>query len=49
MAAPDVREQLVKMGVDGTETRTPEEFAALVRADTERFGKLVKAAGVRVD
>ncbi|OVZ60642.1 hypothetical protein CDO44_07905 [Pigmentiphaga sp. NML080357] len=49
MAAPDVREQLVKMGVDGTETRTPEEFAALVRADTERFGKVVKAAGVRLD
>ncbi|RZS81312.1 Bug family tripartite tricarboxylate transporter substrate binding protein [Pigmentiphaga kullae] len=49
MAAPDVREQLLKMGVDGTETRTPEEFASLVRADAERFGKLVKAAGVRVD
>lgn len=49
MAAPDVREQLLKMGVDGTETRTPQEFAALVRSDTERFGKLVKAAGVRVD
>ena len=47
--ASDVRARLAQIGVDETVTRTPEEFAALVRADTARYAKVVKEAGVRID
>ena len=47
--APGTRERLVENGFDGTVTRTPEEFAAMVRADVLRYAKLVKDAGLRID
>lgn len=47
--APGTRERLVENGFDGTVTRTPEEFAAMVRADILRYAKLVKDAGLRID
>ena len=47
--APGTRERLVENGFDGTITRTPEEFAAMVRADIVRYAKLVKEAGLRID
>lgn len=46
---PGTRERLVENGFDGTVTRTPEEFAALVRADIVRYAKLVKDAGLQID
>jgi len=49
MQTPEVRERLVQIGVDDTVTRTPEEFAALVRADIARYALVVKATGVRID
>ena len=49
MQAPGTRERLVENGFDGTVTRTPEEFAAMVRADTVRYAKLVKDAGLKID
>ena len=49
MQAPGTRERLVENGFDGTITRTPEEFGALVRSDTARYAKLVKAAGLQID
>ncbi len=49
LQAPDVRERLAALGVDQTVTRSPEEFAALVRADIVRYAKVVKAANVRID
>jgi len=45
---PDVRERFEAVGAEPRHT-TPEEFAALIRAEIPRFAKLVKAAGVRVD
>ena len=47
--APGTRERLVENGFDGTVTRTPEEFAAMVRADIVRYAKLVKDAGLQID
>lgn len=47
--SPGTRERLVENGFDGTVTRTPEEFAAMVRADIVRYAKLVKEAGLRID
>ena len=45
---PDVRDKLVELGfvpIGGT----PAEFAALIAAETDKWGKVIKAAGVRLD
>jgi tripartite-type tricarboxylate transporter receptor subunit TctC len=47
--APGTRERLVENGFDGTVTRSPEEFAAMVRADIVRYAKVVKDAGLQID
>jgi tripartite-type tricarboxylate transporter receptor subunit TctC len=49
MQAPDTRTKLEGIGADGTVSRSPEEFAALVRADTARYAKIVKEIGLRID
>ena len=38
-----------EIGADDTITRTPEEFAAIVRADTARYAKVIKDAGLKLD
>jgi len=47
--SPGTRERLVENGFDGTVTNSPEEFAAMVRADIVRYAKLVKEAGLQID
>ena len=42
---PDIREKLVSMGADVV-AGTPEQFDALLRADTVRYEKLIKAVGL---
>jgi tripartite-type tricarboxylate transporter receptor subunit TctC len=49
MEAPGTRARLAEAGADGTVTRSPEEFAAIVRADTARYAKIIKDAGLRID
>jgi tripartite-type tricarboxylate transporter receptor subunit TctC len=49
MQTPDVRARLEGIGADGTVSRSPEEFAALVRADTARYAKIVKDIGLKID
>jgi tripartite-type tricarboxylate transporter receptor subunit TctC len=49
MQAPNTRARLVEVGADDTVTRTPAEFAAIVRADIVRYAQIVKAAGLRID
>jgi len=49
MQTPDVRARLEGIGADGSVSRSPEEFAALVRADTARYAKIVKDIGLRID
>jgi tripartite-type tricarboxylate transporter receptor subunit TctC len=49
MQAPDTRARLAEAGADGTVTRSPEEFAAIVRADTARYAKIIKDAGLKID
>jgi tripartite-type tricarboxylate transporter receptor subunit TctC len=46
---PAVREKLTGLGADATVTNTPEEFAAVFKADLARFAAVVKVAGVRLD
>jgi tripartite-type tricarboxylate transporter receptor subunit TctC len=44
-----VRSKLESIGADGTVSRSPEEFAALVRSDTARYAKIVKDIGLRIE
>jgi tripartite-type tricarboxylate transporter receptor subunit TctC len=49
MEAPNAHARLAEAGADGSVTRTPEEFAAIVRADTARYARIIKEAGLRID
>jgi tripartite-type tricarboxylate transporter receptor subunit TctC len=49
MQSPETRSKLEGIGADGTVSRSPEEFAALVRSDTARYAKIVKDIGLRID
>ncbi len=44
--SPDVNSKLIAGGVD-PEALTPEQLGAKIRSETERWGKVVKAAGIK--
>lgn len=48
LAAPQVREKLAAQGLDVV-GGTPQQFAAVIRADFEKFSRVVKAAGIKAD
>jgi tripartite-type tricarboxylate transporter receptor subunit TctC len=45
---PEIVKQLIDQGAQAV-TTTPAEFAAFIAAETERFGKIVKAVGARAE
>ena len=49
LAAPDVKEKFNAAGGMETFATTPEEFTALIRRDYDKYGKIVKTTGIRVD
>jgi tripartite-type tricarboxylate transporter receptor subunit TctC len=49
LALPEVAERLIASGSGEPYVATPEEFATLIRADYEKYGKLIRAIGVTVD
>jgi len=48
IGAPDVHEKLSALGYQPI-TNTPEQFATLIAADLDRFGKIVREAGIRAE
>jgi tripartite-type tricarboxylate transporter receptor subunit TctC len=48
-SAPDFRALLVRFGMDPSPPNTPEQFAAIVKGDVERWAKAVAASGAVVD
>jgi tripartite-type tricarboxylate transporter receptor subunit TctC len=48
LRSPDFVERLAAQGVD-TIGNTPTEFAAFIKQDIEKYAKLVKAAGIRIE
>ncbi len=48
LAVPEIKEAIEKQGAEVI-TNTPEEFRELVRAEFENTGKLVKAAGLKIE
>lgn len=45
---PSVREKLMSVGADPL-TMTPDEFTHFIRADIEKWRKLIKSAGIKVE
>ena len=48
LAAPDLQERLAGQGAEAAAS-TPEELAALLQQDLERWAKIVKASGATID
>lgn len=48
VATPSVHDALLQSGAEPM-TSTPQELAALVKADTEKWAKLIKAKNIKVD
>ena len=49
LTTPDIMQRLADVGVTIATNRTPDEFAAFVRAETIRWGRVAKQSGATVD
>ena len=49
LAAPDVRQKLSAAGGVEPFVTTPDEFTALIRRDYDKYGKIVKTIGIKID
>jgi tripartite-type tricarboxylate transporter receptor subunit TctC len=45
---PDTRQRLASQGADVVAS-TPDEFAAYIKSETERWAKVIKSAGIRAE
>jgi tripartite-type tricarboxylate transporter receptor subunit TctC len=48
LSAPEVKDRLAASGID-TVTSTPEQFRELIRSETARYAKVIKAAGIKAE
>jgi tripartite-type tricarboxylate transporter receptor subunit TctC len=48
LALPDVKERVAGLGFDIVAS-TPDQFAAQIKAEIEKWGKVIKAAGIKAD
>jgi tripartite-type tricarboxylate transporter receptor subunit TctC len=48
LQAPDVREKLASLGFE-IQASTPQEFYALLRSETDKWAKVLKASGARLE
>ena len=46
--SPDVKERFGKQGVE-VRTSTPEQFSAFLRSEVDRWGKVIRDAGIKAD
>jgi len=49
LATPQVKELLISSGAGDPYITTPEEFAAIMRTDYDRYGAVIKSIGFKVD
>ena len=48
LASPDIKDKLIKAGNEPVGTG-PAEFQAFVRAEHDKWAKVIKAAGLKID
>jgi 4-hydroxy-3-methylbut-2-enyl diphosphate reductase IspH len=48
LASPEIAEKLATLGIAAT-PETPDAFAAQIKADLAKYGKVVKAAGIKAE
>jgi tripartite-type tricarboxylate transporter receptor subunit TctC len=48
LALPDARERITGLGFDIIAS-TPDQFTAQIKAEIEKWGKVIKASGVKAD
>ena len=48
LQAPEVRARLIALGCE-IQSSTPQEFQALLRSETEKWAKVIKASGARIE
>ena len=48
MQAPDLKERYLALGLEPAAT-TPDEMAALLRREQERYGSIIKGANIKVE
>ena len=48
LAMPDIREKLANLGAEPVGNR-PEEFAAYIKAEADKYAKVIQASGAKVD
>jgi tripartite-type tricarboxylate transporter receptor subunit TctC len=48
LAQPDVREKMVNLGAEPVGNR-PEEFAAFIRGEAEKYAQVIRASGAKAD
>ncbi|MGE5093919.1 MAG: Bug family tripartite tricarboxylate transporter substrate binding protein [Betaproteobacteria bacterium] len=48
LALPEVREAMLKLGAEPVGNK-PEEFAAYIRSEADKYAKLIKASGAKAD
>jgi tripartite-type tricarboxylate transporter receptor subunit TctC len=46
---PDVRDRLIKAGIQPSGSQSPEEFAAFVRSQAETRSQVIKAVGIKIE
>ena len=49
LGAPDIQQKFIAGGAYVVKSRTPEEFAAYVAAEGQRWGKVAREIGAAVD
>jgi tripartite-type tricarboxylate transporter receptor subunit TctC len=49
LAQPDFREKLANTGSGEPYTVTPDELSARIKSDYEKYGKLIRSIGVKVE
>lgn len=47
LAAPDLQKNLLELGIVATSSASPAAFSAYIVAETEKWGKITKAAGIK--
>ncbi|MCX2865460.1 tripartite tricarboxylate transporter substrate binding protein [Paucibacter sp. PLA-PC-4] len=49
MQSPEVRERLARLGAEPVSNASPAQFAAMVKADSERWGRLIRERKISVE